>query len=182
LTVDGNSPHDELDGQKGGDGDETAPDERFLLVVGGVALTGLNSLMSASDESQSVSEVWAREEEYWRSVEAGDVESYVALWHERFIGWPCGEDHPMRKSSIGGWVQEIRDKKITLTSTLTREGAEDFGAIVVVHYRSTMVSAYPDGRVRGRGREQKITHTWMKVGSTWQIVGGMCADLAQREK
>ena len=103
----------------------------------------------------------------------------MTLWHEKFIGWPCDQDHPMRKSSIGAWVREIRDKKITVTSDLTREGAEDFGAIVVVHYRFTRVDAYPDGRVEGRGRESKITHTWMRVGSTWQIVGGMCGGLAQ---
>jgi len=148
-----------------------------VVVVG--ALIGLSWPMRASAESQSVSEVWAREDDYWRFVKAGDVESYVTLWHEKFIGWPCDQDHPMRKSSIGDWVRKIRDKKIAVTSVLTREGAEDFGAIVVVHYRFTRVDTYPDGRVEGRGRESKITHTWMKVGSTWQIVGGMCGGLAQ---
>jgi hypothetical protein len=88
----------------------------------------------------------------------------------------------VRKPSIGDWVREIRNKKIAVTSVLTREGAEDFGAIVVVHYRFTRVDTYPDGRVEGRGRESKITHTWMRVGSAWQIVGGMCGGLAQSGK
>ncbi len=132
------------------------------LVVGVVSLIGLLGPMPASAQSQSVSEVWAREDDYWRFVKAGDVDSYLTLWHERFIGWPCDRDHPMRKSSIGDWVREIRDKKIKVTSVLTREGAEDFGAIVVVHYRFTRVDTYPDGRVEGRGRESKITHTWMR--------------------
>jgi hypothetical protein len=149
-----------------------------VLVVGVVAMIGFLGPMPVSAESQNVSEVWAREDDYWRFVKAGDVESYVTLWHEKFIGWPCDEDHPMRKSSIGGWVQQIRDKKITVTSVLTHEGAEDFGTVVVVHYRFTKVDVYPDGRVEGRGRESKITHTWMRVGNTWQIVGGMCGGLA----
>ena len=149
----------------------------LVVVVG--TLIGFSWPMRASAESQSVSEVWGREDDYWRFVKAGDVESYVTLWHEKFIGWPCDQDHPMRKSSIGDWVRKIRDKKIAVTSVLTREGAEDFGAVVVVHYRFTRVDTYPDGRVEGRGRESKITHTWMKVGSTWQIVGGMCGGLAQ---
>jgi hypothetical protein len=154
----------------------------YVLVLGVVALIGLDSSVPASPESQSVSEVWAREDDYWRFVKAGDVESYMSLWHEKFIGWPCDQDHHMRKSSIGGWVREIRDKKIKVASDLTREGAEDFGAIVVVHYRFTRVDSYPDGRVEGRGRESKITHTWMRVGSTWQIIGGMCGGLAQAGK
>jgi hypothetical protein len=151
-----------------------------VMFVGIAALLGLFRPMPAPAQSRSVSEVWAREDDYWRFVKAGDVESYVTLWHEKFIGWPCDQDHPMRKSSIGQWVREIRDKKIAVTSVLTREGAEDFGAVVVVHYRFSRVDTYPDGRVEGRGRESKITHTWMRVGSTWQIVGGMCGDLAQR--
>jgi hypothetical protein len=153
-----------------------------VRAVGVVALIGFHWAMAASAESQAVSEVWAREDDYWRFVKAGDVESYMTLWHEKFIGWPCDQDHPMRKSSIGGWVREIRDKKIKVTSVLTREGAEDFGDVVVVHYRFTRVDAYPDGRVEGRGRESKITHTWMRVGSAWQIVGGMCGGLVQSDK
>jgi hypothetical protein len=153
-----------------------------VLAVSFVAMIGIPWPTPAAAESQNVSEVWAREDDYWRFVKAGDVENYVTLWHEKFIGWPCDQDHPMRKSSIGGWVREIRDKKIAVTSVLTREGAEDFGAVVVVHYRFTKEDTYPDGRVEGRGRESKITHTWMRVGSTWQIIGGMCGSLGQPAK
>ncbi len=128
-------------------------------------------------DSESVSQVWLREAEYWRFVEAGDVDSYVSLWHENFIGWPCGQDHPKRKESIGDWVREVRDKQIQVDSDLTREGAEDFGNVVVVHYRFTRVDTYPDGKVEGKGKESKITHTWMKVGDSWLIIGGMCGTL-----
>jgi hypothetical protein len=140
-------------------------------------MIGLLWPLPAWAESQNVSQVWAREDDYWRFVEAGDVERYRTLWHEKFIGWPCDQDHPVRKASIGGWVKKVRDEKITVTSDIAREGAEDFGDIVVVHYRFTRVDAYPDGRIEGRGRESKITHTWMRVGGTWQIVGGMCGDV-----
>jgi len=149
------------------------------LLLGFAVLIGLGAAATASAEGTAIADVWARKDDYWRFIKAGDVDSYTTLWHENFIGWPCHEDHPVRKSSIGGWVKDIRDKKIAFTSALTREGAQDFGQIVVVHYRTTMVSAYPDGHVEGRGEESKITHTWMKVGNTWQIVGGMCGRMKQ---
>jgi ketosteroid isomerase-like protein len=152
------------------------------LLVAVVALVGPHRPMSASAQSRSVAEVWALEDDYWRFVKAGDVERYVTLWHEKFIGWPCDQDHPKRKSAIGDWVREVRDKKIKVTSALTREGAEDFGDTVVVHYRFTKVDTYPDGRVEGHGRESKITHTWMRVGNTWQIIGGMCGGLTPAGK
>jgi hypothetical protein len=149
-----------------------------VLIAGFLAMIGPNWSAPAAADSKNLTEVWAREDDYWRFVKAGEVESYVTLWHEKFIGWPCDQDHPMHKSSIGNWVQKIRDEKLAVTSVLTREGAEDFGSVVVVHYRVTRVDTYPDGRVEGRGNESKITHTWMRVGNTWQIIGGMCGSLA----
>ena len=132
----------------------------------------------AAAESASVARVWQREDDYWRYVAAGDVERYVALWDERFIGWPCGQPHPLRKTNIGDWVRKIRDEHIRVDAHLTPEGAQDFGDVVVVHYRFTRVDTYPDGRVEGQRVERKITHTWMKVGDDWLIIGGMCGDLA----
>lgn len=124
-----------------------------LLLIGGLPV--LNPATPAATDNQSISEVWAREDDYWRYVKAGDVESYVKLWHEKFIGWPCGKDHPVRKTAIGDWVREVRDKRIKVMVSLTREGAEDFGSIVVVHYRFTRVDTYPDGHQEGRGTNRK---------------------------
>ncbi|MDP9145133.1 MAG: nuclear transport factor 2 family protein [Actinomycetota bacterium] len=153
-----------------------------VLVLGAVGLVGLSTAIPASAEDQNVSAVWSLEDDYWRFVKAGDVENYRTLWHKDFVGWPCHKDHPAGKSAIGDWVQEIRDKRVTFTADLTREAAQDFGNIVVVHYRSTMVSTYPDGRVEGRGQVSKFTHTWMRVGSSWQIIGGMCGRLMEPGK
>jgi hypothetical protein len=127
--------------------------------------------------STAILQVWEREAEYWRYVKAGNVDDYVALWHDKFIGWPCGQDHPKRKASIGDWVREVRDKHIKISVDLTQEGAEDFGTVVVVHYRFTRVDTYLDGRSEGQGKESKITHTWMKQGNRWLIIGGMCGAL-----
>ena len=44
------------------------------------------------------------EEIYWHDVQAGDVEHYLTLWHDAFVGWPCFASEPSDKSNIGGWV------------------------------------------------------------------------------
>lgn len=148
-----------------------------LLAVGA---HGAPAAAAPSTEDPRVSEVWGREADYWRFLKAGDVDSYVSLWHEKFIGWPCGQEHPKLKASIGDWVREVRDERISVAAELTREGAEAFGDVVVVHYQFTKVDTYPDGHVEGLGERSKITHTWMKVGGTWQIIGGMCGALPDR--
>jgi ketosteroid isomerase-like protein len=128
-------------------------------------------------DAAAVKAVWELEEAYWRYVKAGDVENYVTLWHDDFIGWPCGQVHPKRKDSIGDWVRQVRDNKISLEYVLTREGDASFGDSVVVHYSFTRVDTYPDGRVEGRGNRSKITHTWKRMGDSWQIIGGMCGNV-----
>ncbi|MFO1408329.1 MAG: nuclear transport factor 2 family protein [Steroidobacteraceae bacterium] len=148
-----------------------------LALAMGNALPAPAPTTAPAAESANVTQVWQREAEYWRYVAAGDVENYVTLWDARFIGWPCDQPHPLGKSGIGDWVRKIRDEHIKVDANLVHEGAQDFGDVVVVHYRFTRVDTYPDGRVEGQGRERKITHTWMKVGPDWLIIGGMCGDL-----
>ena len=86
-----------------------------ILVLGALALAGLGPAIPASAEGENLSAVWSLEDDYWRFVKAGDVEKYLTLWHKDFAGWPCHEDHPAGKSTIGSWVQEIRDKRVTFT-------------------------------------------------------------------
>lgn len=154
----------------------------LLVFLSAGAHMASGQVASSQTDSKNIAQVWQREAEYWRCVKAGDVDAYVSLWHDKFIGWPCGDEHPVRKTSIGDWVREVRDKHITVSADVTREGAEDFGNVVVVHYRFTRVDTYPDGRVEGKGKESKITHTWMKVGHNWLIIGGMCGTLADVER
>ena len=151
-----------------------------LLLLGTLGPIGSGLSFAASSEASAVSEVWELEEAYWRYVKAGDVENYATLWHEDFIGWPCDQPHPMRKDSVGAWVKRVDDEDLRVAYALTREGAQQFDDIVVVHYQFTMESTHPDGRVEGVGVRKKITHTWLRVGSTWQIIGGMCGPLGEQ--
>jgi ketosteroid isomerase-like protein len=128
----------------------------------------------------SIEEIWALEESYWRHVRDGDVEAYLSLWHEDFIGWPCTDDarHPVRKDAAAAWIESIRARRLRVSVALRREGIQAFGDVVVVHYSTPVTAAYPDGRVTGKDPLYKFTHTWLKTGSRWQIIGGMCAPLS----
>ena len=154
-----------------------------LLIITAFTVVGsrLASSASARLRSSDVDDVWAQEDAYWRYVKAGDVEMYRTLWNDGFRGWPCHDPHPATKAAIGNWVREIRDQKITFGYALTREGASNVGGVVVVYYQTPMIWKYADGRVEGRADlPRKFTHTWMKAGGKWQIIGGMCGADAPR--
>ncbi len=64
----------------------------------------------AAPQSPNIAKVWSLEAACWQYVQNGDVDRYLTLWHENFVGWPCalGQAHPARKSTIGDWVRRIR--------------------------------------------------------------------------
>src|SRR5512138_1475315 len=110
-----------------------------LLVLSMSAVGAASSPALPQGDDPGVAAVWQLEDDYWRYVKAGDVESYVKLWHDDFIGWPCGQVHPKRKDSIGEWVKNVRDQRINVQYELTREGGQRFDDIVVVHYSFSRV-------------------------------------------
>jgi ketosteroid isomerase-like protein len=136
---------------------------------------GIASSATAAEPGEAEAAVWKLEEDYWRYVQAGDVDSYVQLWHEDFVGWPCFSKTPSDKSGIDNWVREIRDNRWKFSYTLRPLAARTIGDVVVVHYAAEYVYDYGDGTSSGAGLWRKFTHTWMKAGDRWQIVTGMCA-------
>jgi len=151
-----------------------------LILLSTVLLVGVGHAQQSTpikSGSANVEAVWGREELYWRLVKAGEVEKYRELWHDGFRGWPCKNQHTATKTEIGNWVRDIRDQKAKFNYSLSREGAADFGDIVVIYYQTPMVYEYPDGRTEGEGHIYKFTHTWRKTGKTWLIIGGMCGEL-----
>ena len=141
------------------------------------SLGGAERTVIAAGQGANVEAVWAREELYWRYVKAGDLENYLTLWSDGFRGWSCGQPHTTTIAAVGNAVRSIRDQKIQLTYALTREGAADFGDVVVIYYQATQRREFPDGRPTGSGTTSKLTHTWRKFGDVWKIIGGMCAAL-----
>jgi len=148
-----------------------------LLILSPASWTRAQQTTKNVNNSDRIEAVWKREELYWRYVLAGDVDNYRTLWDEGFRGWPCKTEHTATKDAIGNWVRDIRDQKIKLGYSLTRDGAADFGDIVVIYYKTPLIYEYPDGRMVDRDKVFKFTHTWRKTGNTWLIIGGMCGEL-----
>lgn len=154
-----------------------------LWTTGGQSIharTTATQLASESRTKEWLTDVWDREETYWRLVAAGDVSAYLDLWHSDFRGWPCATEHTATKSTIADWIKEIRDEHIQFTYRLQREGASVVNGVVVVYYRTPLIYRYPDGHVVGENTTKKFTHTWIKDGDVWRIIGGMCGADAPR--
>ena len=99
----------------------------------------------------------------------------MSYFRRAAAGWPCFEWSPKGKDGVGKWVKDIHDNQLKLSYELKPLAAQSFGEVVVVHYAAVYAYEYGDGTTSGSGIWRKFTHTWMKTGEAWQIIGGMCA-------
>ena len=116
--------------------------------------------------------VWGLERAYWNYVAANDLEAYRRLWHKDVLAWPPGSMEPLRKNSVTGWITSQTSKGLRFQVLEFAPAALHLtGDVAVVHYRVKVQWVDKDGA--GSEHPLRITHTWIKTGKDWQIIGGM---------
>ena len=131
-----------------------------------------NAASPANDETQ----VWNLEKAYWEYVKANDLEKYRALWHDDFVGWPSISPEPLGKDKITDWITDNTSKGLKLQSyAIEQRAIKVTGDIAITHYRIKMNWANTGTSGADRIDAVRITHTWIRNGNTWQILGGMSA-------
>ncbi len=145
-------------------------------MIRNVAVAAVLALLLAAScfAQQSADElaVWKLEHSYWENVKALDLPAYRALWHPSFVGWPYVSPKPVRKDHITDWITANTTEGLHLQSyVLEPVEGQATENLVVVHYWLT--SIWADKDQRGEPQTSRITHTWLRVGNGWQIIGGM---------
>ena len=108
--------------------------------------------------------VWQQEEAYWQLLHDNQKTAYLALWDERFVGWPRFEANPAGKDKIGSSFLPVSEYKLVPLSV--REYGKN---IVITFYRASITR-------NGVTHTSRLSHTWMRSKSKWRIIGGMSAD------
>jgi len=119
---------------------------------------------------KDVDAVWALEGRYWSTVMARDDAAYRSLFHQEFFVWPCRQDAPRPKS----WISASTLKMGPDSPVLDERSATGGRDLIVIYYRATDKAPQPDGSLKTRVRD--FTHSWVRTGSSWQVIGGMCRE------
>jgi len=148
------------------------PTVRFLLFTLLLPLTCL-----AEDLTPDETAVWHLEEAYWQYVKANDLDGYLTLWDERFVGWPSFSPRPAGKANISDWIPPLHEDPERLYDyRLQKEAVRAFGDVVVVHYLAWDIwRDAKTGAIVEEDGPYRLTHTWQRRGDTWQIITGMSA-------
>jgi ketosteroid isomerase-like protein len=137
-------------------------------------VTPAASAQDLTQQTPAEKAVWKLEHSYWKFVQTVDLKSYRTLWHPNFVGWPNSSSAPAHKDHITDWIGVYTSKGLRLKSfELKPAASQATGDIVVTHYWLTSVWSAKDGDQPPS--TMRITHTWIKAGDNWQILGGMSA-------
>lgn len=124
---------------------------------------------SARDTEKTI---WDLEHSYWSRVEKNDLNSYLALWHPDFLGWPSISPEPVRKDHITDWITSQTAKGLAFKALNFKQAAIQVNADnVVVCYWVTYKWEAKDGS--GAQHTVRVIHNWVQHNGSWQIISGM---------
>ena len=127
---------------------------------------------STAQTSGDEQTVWNLERAYWRYVEQNDLAAYSDLWHKDFLGWPSASSAPVRKDHITDWITSQTAKGLAFKTVEFKPAAIQMtGDVAFACYWVTF--RWVDKAGSGAPHTLRVTHTWLRSGKGWRIIGGM---------
>ncbi len=145
---------------------------RVMVCALAVILLAPHRLASRPQNQTNEQEIWSLEHAYWRYAQDNNLQAYLGLWHKDFLGWPLSNAAPVRKDHITDWLTSQTSKGIKFREVELKPASMQMnGNVAVVYYWDKYKWLDKNGKeIPGTSR---ITHTWLKDGNDWRIIGGM---------
>jgi ketosteroid isomerase-like protein len=125
--------------------------------------------MGAAEEG-----IWALEEAYFTNLYKADHEAVLALVHSQFLGWPDISPQPVDKEGSARFMKKLAPKPISCTFRIERGSIRVLGDVALTQYAVHV--NYGGAAPAAKTRSSRITHTWVKEGDGWKLLGGMSCD------
>jgi hypothetical protein len=118
-------------------------------------------------------EIWALEEAYFANLYKADYAGVLSITHSQFLGWPGRVPQPIDREESASFMKELVPKPTTCTFRIERAGIRLLGDVALTQY--TIIVNCSDNGVT-KTLSSRITHTWVKEGASWKLLGGMSYD------
>ena len=128
----------------------------------------LGILLSCSSKSPSSKDqeelLWKLEEEYIEAHKNADHSKILSMWDENFLGWPSRLENVSGKDSGSEYLQKYFSKPMPADTEfqIEKQGIHIENNVAILHYRLFLFES-----------STRLTHTWIKRGDNWYILGGM---------
>ena len=118
--------------------------------------------------------IWKLEDAYFSNLYKANYPGVLALVHERFLGWPAGLPKPVDKPESSRFMKQLVPRPSKCRFRIEREGIRLLGAIALTQY--IIYVDCPDSSGIDKKTSSRITHTWVKEGLRWKLLGGMSGE------
>jgi hypothetical protein len=120
-------------------------------------------------------EIWALEEAYFTNLYQANYEGVLAIVHSQFLGWPGADvPQPINKEESARFMKQLITKPTSCKIKIERAGIRLQGEVALTQY--TLRVNCGDTTGAGKVQTSRITHTWVKEGASWKLLGGMSYD------
>ena len=116
-------------------------------------------------------EIWALEEAYFANLYKADYETALAIVHSQFLGWPGTVPQPIDKDGSALFMKQLISKPTSCTFKIERGGIRVLGEVALTQYIIHVNCS--DTSAVAKTQSSRITHTWVKEGDSWKLLGGM---------
>ena len=118
--------------------------------------------------------IWALEEAYFANLYKADYAGVLSLTHSQFLGWPGRLPQPIDREESARFMKQLVPKPTSCTFKIERAGIRVREAVALTQYIIHVNCKDPAGVMKTQS--SRITHTWVKEGPGWKLLGGMSYD------
>ena len=119
-------------------------------------------------------EIWALEEAYFTNLYKADYEGILAIGHSQFLGWPGGLPQPIDREENARFMKQLILQPTSCTIKIERAGIRLVRNVALTQYTLHVDCSETAGVTKISS--SRITHTWVKEGASWKLLGGMSFD------
>lgn len=134
--------------------------------------TPLIATAGSSVSSEEI--VWVLEYAYFANLYKADYDGVLNIVHRQFLGWPDGQKQPVDYDESALFMRQLITSPTPCTVSIDRKGIRVLGDVALTQYVLNATCSKPDGTKTTKSSD--VSHTWVKVGSDWMILGGMSRD------
>jgi ketosteroid isomerase-like protein len=125
--------------------------------------------LCAQEWSAAQKEVWKNVETYNDLYAAGDLEKFMAYFHDDYLGWYNRDSLPVTKAELRKWLEHDFKTNKVLVYSVKPVGIKIHGDIAFVDYY--YVQTIKDAEGKEKNERGRWTDILMKQGDKWVMIG-----------
>ena len=122
-------------------------------------------------------QIWKLEEAYFTNLYNADHDGMLALVHSQFLGWPDLAAKPLDRQGSADFMKKAFSRPSPCVLKFEREGIRVLGNVALTQYIISTSCSDAAGTVKQGS--SRITHTWIKEGREWKLLGGMSMSIGK---